>query len=94
MSLHEAELEGRVDELYEKCERLERELAAAKAKSEALRALIRMDDVEWRDKHIHPCGGEAYQNWLVQVYLPVPLSAPDKSPEAALERALTKKNAS
>jgi hypothetical protein len=55
-----------------------------------LRALIRLDDVEWRDKHIHPCGGESFQNWLVHVYLPVPLSENDKSPEAALERALAK----
>jgi hypothetical protein len=72
---------------------LERELTAAKAEVEALRALIRLDDVEWRDKHIRPCGGESFQNWLVHVYLPVPLSENDKSPEAALERALAKEKA-
>jgi len=64
-----------------KCDELQAEV-------ERLRALIRLDDAEWRDKHIHPCGGESFQSWLVSVYLPVPLSEPDKSPEAALERAL------
>ncbi len=58
------------------------------AENERLRALIRLDDAEWRDKEIWPVRGDAYQAWLVQVYLPVPLSAADKSPEAALQRAL------
>lgn len=44
-------------------------------------------DAEWRDKHIYPVGGEAYQNWLLQVYLPVPLSETDKTVEGALARA-------
>lgn len=46
---------------------------------------------EWSDKHIHPCNGETYQTWEVTVYLPVPLSQADKSPEAALRRALKEK---
>jgi hypothetical protein len=64
------------------------ELRRLHGENERLRALIRLDDAEWRDKEIWPCVGDAYQAWLVQVYLPVPLSAADKSPEAALERAL------
>ena len=43
---------------------------------------------EWQDKHIHPVGRESYQNWKVTVYLPVPLSEADKSPQAALARAV------
>jgi hypothetical protein len=43
---------------------------------------------EWQDKHIYPVGGATYQNWKLTVYLPVKLSAKDKSPEAALKRAL------
>lgn len=43
---------------------------------------------EWQDKRIHPCNGETYQTWKLTVYLPVPLSQADKSPEAALRRAL------
>ena len=72
----------------EDCRELERELTAAKAEVERLRALIRLDDAEWCDKHMYPSGGETFQQWLVSVYLPVPLSEQDKSPEAALERAL------
>jgi hypothetical protein len=66
----------------------EAETVKLRAECERLRALIRLDDAEWRDKHIHSCGGESFQSWLVSVYLPVPLSEQDKSPEAALERAL------
>lgn len=43
---------------------------------------------EWRDKVMHPCQGQPFQNWLVHLYLPVPLDATDKSPEAAIERFL------
>lgn len=43
---------------------------------------------EWQDKHIYPVRGETHQNWLLKVYLPVPLSASDKSPEAALRAAM------
>lgn len=43
---------------------------------------------EWQDKHIHPVGRETHQNWKVTVYLPVPLSEADKSPQAALTRAV------
>ncbi len=43
---------------------------------------------EWQDKHIHPFNGETYQTWRLTVYLPVPLSQADKSPETALQRAL------
>lgn len=68
--------------------RLQAENERLRAENERLRALIRLDDAEWRDKEIWPVRGDAYQAWLVQVYLPVPLSAADKSPEAALQRAL------
>ena len=43
---------------------------------------------EWQDKHLHPVGGETYQCWRLTIYLPVRLSESDKSPEAALLRAL------
>lgn len=43
---------------------------------------------EWRDKHIHPVFDESYQTWALTIYLPVPLSEPDKSPEVALDRYL------
>lgn len=43
---------------------------------------------EWQDKLIHPCNGETFQTWKLTVYLPVPLHQADKSPEAALQRAL------
>jgi hypothetical protein len=43
---------------------------------------------EWQDKHIHAFNGETYQTWKLTVYLPVPLSQADKSPEAALQRAI------
>jgi hypothetical protein len=65
------------------------ELRQLHEENERLRALIRLDDAEWRDKEIW---GDAYQAWLVQVYLPVPLSAADKSPEAALQRALAQED--
>jgi hypothetical protein len=58
------------------------------AEVKALRGLINLKSAEWRDKNIYPCGGEAYQNWAVTVYLPVPLSVADKSPESALARAI------
>jgi hypothetical protein len=43
---------------------------------------------EWHDKNIYPVKGETFQNWKLTIYLPVRLSEPDKSPEAALRRAL------
>lgn len=46
---------------------------------------------EWQEKRIHPLNGETYQTWKLTVYLPVRLSAKDKSPEAALRRALGQK---
>jgi hypothetical protein len=65
------------------------ELRRLHGENERLRALIRLDNAEWRDKEIW---GDAYQAWVVQVYLPVPLSAADKMPEAALERALAQED--
>lgn len=56
--------------------------AAEKLLLEAIR------HAEWQDKHIHPFNGETYQTWKLTVYLPVHLSQADKSPEAALRRAL------
>lgn len=67
--------------------------AQAQSRYELLRDLLApaVADAEWRDKRIHPCEGEVYQNWLLQVYLPVPESAADKSVEAALARAIGEK---
>jgi len=68
------------------------ELRRLHGENEKLRAVIVLDDAEWCDKHIYPVGGAAYQAWLVRIYLPVPLSASDKSPEAALKRAIKERN--
>jgi hypothetical protein len=53
---------------------------------ELLRDAVR--HAEWHDKHIHPWNGESFQTWCLTIYLPVPLSMADKSPEAALNRVL------
>jgi len=47
---------------------------------------------EWHDKMMHPFDGEPYQIWTLPVWLPVPESAQDKSPEAALEAVLKREN--
>lgn len=49
-------------------------------------------DAQWCDKWIYPVYGKNYQNWKIEIYLPVPESAKDKSAEAALKRVLTEKN--
>lgn len=69
----------RIAELELEVERLKR---AAALLHDAVRY------AEWQDKHIYPCRGAAHQNWKLTIYLPVLLSAKDKSPEAALRRAL------
>jgi len=52
-----------------------------------LRVLCRaMNGAEWADKHIHSDADEAVQNWELKISLPVPLSEPDKSLEAAFHR--------
>lgn len=43
-------------------------------------------DAEWCEKVIHPFRGDRYQNWCVSLYLPVPLDAAEKTPQAALQR--------
>ena len=58
---------------------------AEKLLQEALR------HAEWHDKHIYPYRGETYQTWKLTVFLPVKLSAKDKTPETALRRALEEK---
>lgn len=64
-------------------------LDAAQAEPVALQLLREeLPHAEWEDKHIHPVGSESFQNWRISIRLPVPLSEPDKSPEAALLRLL------
>ena len=42
---------------------------------------------EWLDKHMNFVEGEeGFQQWELKIHLPVPLSEPDKSPEAAFQR--------
>ena len=67
------------------------ELRRLHEENKAMRFMLSdaLHSAEWRDKHIYPVQGASYQNWLLQVYLQVPLSASDKSPEAALERAIS-----
>ena len=64
--------------------------AGVGAENARLRSLLMeyMSDPEWRDKIIYPVYGKSHQNWLLKIKLPVPLSEPDKSFEAALERAI------
>lgn len=83
-------LESRCETLKVENDELRAEIAALKAECDALRALMNdaMHDPEWRDKTIYPCRGEPYQNWLLQIYLPVPSDSTDKSPDRALERAI------
>jgi hypothetical protein len=45
-----------------------------------------LGQAEWRDKHIYVCDGPTLQHWALTIYLPVPIDAKDKSPEAALQR--------
>ena len=65
-----------------------RRLAKVEAQRDALLSLLRAElpHAEWRDKIIHPYRGESWQNWKISIWLPVPLSASDKSPQAALDR--------
>jgi hypothetical protein len=58
MSLEDAEMEGLADELYEKCLRLERELAAAKADAERLREALTDMYAGW--KYIRSFHGDLY----------------------------------
>jgi hypothetical protein len=94
---HEGGLEAVVQNIVDAIAALEQEeqepmsqpgITKLQAEVKALRGLINLKSAEWRDKNIYPCGGEAYQNWAVTVYLPVPLSVADKSPESALARAI------
>ena len=76
-----AELIGKRDALKTDNERL-----AAQGDA-LLRVLCRaMNGAEWADKHIHSDADEAVQNWELKISLPVPLSEPDKSLEAAFHR--------
>jgi hypothetical protein len=43
---------------------------------------------EWSEKVVW--GNTARQHWTLDIYLPVPLDEPDKSPEAALKRFIDK----
>jgi hypothetical protein len=61
-----------------------------KTERDALLNLVRdeLSHAEWRDEYLHPSGGERYQNWMLKIYLPVPFSESDKSPEAAFQRVI------
>jgi hypothetical protein len=69
---------------------VETELAQAPPNNRAAEQLLRneLHRAAWCDKFTYPCEGESYQNWRLEVYLPVLESAKDKSPEAALNAAL------
>lgn len=77
------EEQNRLRNLYEPLREIERQ-------RDALLAILRDATryAEWHDKIIYPVEGEAHQNWCLTVYLPVPLSGKDKSPETALNRAI------
>ncbi len=45
-------------------------------------------DAKFRDKWIYPVGGAPHQNWLLQVYVPVPEDAKDRTPEGCLRAVL------
>jgi hypothetical protein len=61
-----------------------------KTERDALLNLVRdeLSHAEWLDEYLHPNGGERYQNWMLKIYLPVPFSESDKSPEAAFQRVI------
>ena len=71
------------------------ELRRLQAENKALRSILTnaAKHAEWREKYIYyikdngevdePC-----QNWLLYVYLRVPLDEPDKSVKKALEREI------
>jgi hypothetical protein len=65
-------------------------MTAKDARLSRAEALMReaLRNAEWCDKHIYPVSGKPFQCWKVSLYLPVPLAQDDKSPEAALDRAL------
>ena len=58
------------------------------AQRDALLRILKseLQHAEWQDKIIYPVGSENFQNWRISIYLPVPLGASDKSPQAALDR--------
>ncbi len=46
-------------------------------------------DAEWWDKKIHLAdSNECYQNWRLEIYLPVPCNIEDKGIESALDRVI------
>lgn len=64
-------------------------LQAAEKRGQRAEQLLKwaLSSAEWREKRIYVCGGPPEQNWLLNVYLPIPADS-DMSAEQALERAL------
>ena len=62
-----------------------------KAERDALLGILKdaLSHAEWSEKIIYPFVGEDFQSWRLTVFLGVPLSESDKSPEAALERTIS-----
>ena len=67
------------------------DIAKLKAERDALLGILKdaLSHVEWSEKIIYPFVGEDFQSWRLTVFLGVPLSESDKSPEAALERTIS-----
>jgi hypothetical protein len=67
------------------------EITALKAERDALLGILKdaLSYAEWSEKIIYPFVGEDFQSWRLTVFLEVPLSESDKSPEAALERTIS-----
>lgn len=80
------------DELIEaqaEVERLQAENEKLRNERDALRKIILDADAEWWDKKIHLVDSdESYQNWRLEIYLPVPCNVTDKEIESALDRAV------
>lgn len=87
-----SELEADNSTLYHAVAQEAQRALKLEAENAALRALLThaARDAQFQEKHIHPVGGPTYQNWLLDVYLPVPLTETDKSVERALEAYLEK----
>jgi hypothetical protein len=81
---------GHLRRSCEICQRDE-EIERLKAERDALLGILKdaLSHVEWSEKIIYPFVGEDFQSWRLTVFLGVPLSESDKSPEAALERTIS-----
>lgn len=75
-------------QLYRDQAHLKARCASLDLENRVLKHIIKdaMQHPEWCEKFIVPCMAEEFQNWKIEIFLPVPRRENDKSPEKALER--------